>query len=383
MTDTLDKLFDAEAAHRWKDLKGDALLDFQFTASDPESLEGVTDHPPPDSEPEVEYRYNMTGRGEMVRCVYCRHPNHYHGIVVRYPDGSRRLVGRDCALTHHGVEFERGLVEFEAAIERQSYARRRRALIQASAQVFREFSELRQHPAVEAHDKTLWQWRNLLHELAAAVANVARRDERLTIDRQVRDVEAEMDRRARLGDRFEEERQKAKAAGKTWQLYKHVPEEVGPLDGAVFFTVGVRVRNRLEELQGSIQKTFQMLSGEDLKTHQIRSGLNKLGDLRDALAHELDRLDALMDAFSPENLSRIARWANEQAADQVRREAALANVKCPPISNRFTVSGRSITDRQGSDRFGRQTASLPDAYYAPKRTIIETLKEATSAEHEP
>lgn len=380
MTDTLDKLFDADRRPRWKDLKEEALLEFEFTASDPESLDGVTEEPPPDSEPEIEFRYNMAGRQEMVRCVYCQRPNHYRGIVVRYPDGTRRLVGRDCALTHHGVEFEKGLVEFEAAFERQSYARRRRALLDASARVYKGFVELRADPAVTAHERALWQWRHYLDDLAAALVNIARRDEHLTVDRELRDEAGERDRKERLGARFEEERQAAKAAGQTWQLFKRVKEDVGPLQGALFFGSGVPVAKRLEEVQAEVQRAFQFLSGEELRTHQIRNGLRKLSELCDAVGHELDRLDAVAAAFDAENLARIARWANEQAMDQVRREAALDNRKAPPPWVRFVASGRSISDRQSRSDL---TVSLPSVYRSPKRTLVTTLSQAISVEHEP
>ncbi len=42
--------------------------------------------------------YNVSGRERgMVRCVFCKHPNHFNGVVMRYKSGTRRLVGRDCA----------------------------------------------------------------------------------------------------------------------------------------------------------------------------------------------------------------------------------------------------------------------------------------------
>jgi hypothetical protein len=255
--DDLDKLFDKTKPPGWRGLKENELFDYEFTASDPESLEGISHEDPPKEEPEVELSYDMTGRGVRVRCVYCKWPNHYVGIVVRYPSGARRLVGRDCGLTHHGVKFARNLKEFDAIVERQGYVRRRRALIEAGAAVFREFSELRRHPAVATHDRVMRAWRYELGELAAAIANIARRAERLTVHRQVRDVEAEMARRARLGAGFEEARQKAKAAGDQWQLFKPIEEDVGPLEGALFFAAGVPAARRLEDNPGESAAGFQ------------------------------------------------------------------------------------------------------------------------------
>lgn len=376
----LETLFDGAApGPQLGNLTEKELLDREFTASDPESLEGVSDEIPEDLVPEVEFFYRMTGRSEMVRCVYCKFPNHYHGIVVRYPNGVRNLVGRDCALTHHGVAFEKKLVEFDAAVERQSYVRRKHFLLTMSSRVLREFARLLSHPAVTEHDKLLARWRREMPDIAAGIANLAKRGERLTFDSEVRDVAGEKERRARLGDRFEEERQAAKAAGERWQLFKPEKVDLGPLDGASFFEVGQPADTRLRDIQAKMQQTFNVLSGDGLRTTQIRAGLRKLADLRDALSDEYGRLEAVVTAFSPENLARIAKWANDQAADQVRREAVLLNEKCPPIYDRYVADGSGITEYK---RGRKIDVSPPSAYHAPERTLIAILKEATSVENE-
>jgi hypothetical protein len=53
VTTTLDNRFDAAKGPRWGELTEEQLLKREFTVSDPESLEGVSDDPPPDGEPEV------------------------------------------------------------------------------------------------------------------------------------------------------------------------------------------------------------------------------------------------------------------------------------------------------------------------------------------
>jgi hypothetical protein len=130
-----------------------------------------------------------------------------------------------------------------------------------------------------------------------------------------------------------------------------------------------------------VQQAFRILAGDDLKTHQIRSGLRKLGELRTELDQEYDRLTALGSAFAPGNLARIAKWSNDQAADQIKREAALENRKAPPIWDRFVVEGSSITDRKSS--WPGIIVSLPSAYHPPRRTLSETMRDAISVEHEP
>ncbi|MBM1170088.1 hypothetical protein [Microvirga arabica] len=379
-TSPVDQLFEQSAERSWRDMTEEALLSFQFTASDPESLDGITEDPPPsDEDPEIEFRYDMAGRGEMVRCVYCKHPNHFKGIVVKYMSG-RRLVGRNCALNHHGVAFEKDLLDFEAAIERQSLIRRRRALMAARAHIHQHFTELKADPAVETHDRTMRRWRADFRDLALAMVNLARRDERLTISRKERDEAAEKLRKQRLGDRFDAERQRAKAAGETWQIYRTIEEDLGSLRGALFFTNGVPVATRLDEIHASVQQVLKTLAEEDLQSKQISTGFRKLSELRDALAFELDRLEALAEAFSADNLARIAKWTNELAAEEIRLAAVMANQKPGHITARFTTDGQSITDRAG---LHTETISLTTVYRPAPRTLLTILKEALALDYEP
>lgn len=374
-----DSQFVAGRAPGWRNLSERALLDYEFTASDPESLEGISDDRPPDEEPEVEFRYDMSSRGVMVRCVYCKHPNHYHGVVLRYPSGGRRLVGRDCALSHHGIAFAEMLVEFEAAIERQSYALRRKTLMQNSESILDELEKLRSHAAVSVFDRVLREWRMELPDLAVAVANVARRYDRLAFTRTVRDVEGETARRARLGSSFEEERQRAKSDGETWQMFKHVQVDLGPLGGVAFFSDGSPVEKKIDEISHEMARVLSTMVATDLQPHQIRGGFKRLNELRERLCREFDRMDAIVDAFDSGNLERIARWANEQASEQVRLEAVRESRKASPQRDRFLASDRSITDNSG----GRSKSVGLPPYQAPERRVVEILKMATSAEHEP
>ena len=79
----------------WRKLSENDLLKTEFTAADPENSSGLSWDDPPDEEPEIEFSYDMSGRGLKVKCVYCKYPNHFKGIVTRYSSGERRLVGRD------------------------------------------------------------------------------------------------------------------------------------------------------------------------------------------------------------------------------------------------------------------------------------------------
>ena len=137
------------------------LLAREFTSADPESLEYLSDDPPPDEEWEVEYTYDTKGREVKVRCVLCKYLNHYKGVVLRYdPSGTRRLVGHNCAFNCYGIEFDTELVEFNAAAERQSCVRRRRAVFAGIPRVTEAFRSLRERSAVRTHDSLRRTWRD-------------------------------------------------------------------------------------------------------------------------------------------------------------------------------------------------------------------------------
>lgn len=219
-----------------------------------------------------------------------------------------------------------------------------------------------------------------MNDLAAAVANVVRRNGNLVVEREVRDVEGERERKARLGSRFEEERQATKAMGLRWTLYKVVREDLGPLRGVAFFANGVPISKRLRDIEEAVIKLLRSLANEELKTAQIRFAIRKLGEYRDELDREFDRLDALAAAFEPDNLGRIVRWSNEQAADEVRREAEMDNIKAPPIYDRYATAGREVTETW---RGHQHAVGLTAVYQSPARVLMTTLKDATSVDRVP
>jgi hypothetical protein len=355
------------------------LLKRQYTCDDPESLDNLSDDPPPDEEPEVEYIYNMTQRGIKVACVFCGCPNHYIGAVVKYaPSGMRRTVGHTCAYEHYGVEIDTQIVEFNAGAERQSYVRRRRHAFACIPKVAEEFLRLRQHPAVQIHDSLLRTWRYHFAELGGAIDDIVKRGEQLVVDRVVFDEAAERTRKEKLGDSFESEKFKAKAFGKSWRITKNVRTVIGPVAGPLFFLPGTTITRRLDEIQAKARTQFHVLRRDDLNTPAIRTALHELGLLVEEIRHEFRRLDALQQAFHPENLKRIAAWANTLHDEEGRRTALFDNRRYSPGFVRYVAFERSISDNQSKVA----KVSLP-AYRVPKPTLVDCLVEATSLNAEP
>ena len=195
------------------------------------------------------------------------------------------------------------------------------------------------------------------------------------------DEAGERERKERLGNRFEEQRKKEKVAGQRWQLTKHIKETIGPLNGSLFFSIGITVGTRFREIQTAAQQNFRFSVATNWKRYQINRALKELGDLRDDLAREYDRLEDLTIAFEADNLARIAKWANDQASDEVKLQAALENRKIERFYDRYVTSGCSIVEKNywNSD-FG---VSFCSTYRAPKRTLLATLTEAISLNYEP
>jgi hypothetical protein len=354
------------------------LLTRQFTSADPESLEQLSDDPPPEEEWEVEYIYDMTGREVKVRCVFCKYLNHYSGAVLKYhQSGARRLVGNKCAFNRYGIEFDKQVIEFNAGAARQDWVRRRRHAFASIPKVTEEFRSLREHPAVLVHDSLLRAWRGQFPELGHALGEAVKRGDPLTVDCVVRDEAAERARKERFGNSFESEKRKAKAEGRQWLMTKRVQHVFGFVAGSLFFLPGASVARKLQEIHAEAQRQFLVLAVEDQKTAKIEAAIQALARLVDDLKHEFDRLDALRQAFEPDNLKRIADWGNDLLEEADRRSALLNSRRHSPDFGRYATHGNSISDTRT-----KGTASLL-AYRVPKRTLFECLIAAISLKSAP
>jgi hypothetical protein len=373
---SLDSLFDIAGRKDVVGLSRETLLHTEFTTSDPEGLDGVSEIVPDLGVPEVEFRYNMSGRGEMVRCVYCKYPNHFDGFVVKYSNGTRNLVGRDCAVSHHGVDLERHLNEFESNIERQGYARRTEYLKKTAALVRKAFEDLKEHPAISEHDRVLARFRYDLGDLSKACVAAAWSNRPLVVERIVRDEEGERRRKKELGWRFQQVRDEAKTKGETWQLFKSERQDFGVLAGVPFFRNGVSISKRLWEIEGELTEGIRALVQGDLTTRQMQAAFRRLSDVREEIEKEFARMEALEEAFSPESLARIAGWANALQREQDRRDAAQYGMPVRDVRDLYAAEGNAIWSEDAR-------VAMVSVYRAPSRVLIEVLKEATSAEHQP
>src|SRR4051812_17136417 len=120
------------------------LLETKFRIQNPLTLPNMRQDVPKDVPvEEVEFAYEVLAsprqRQLWVRCCECgRTNNHRRGLVLRFSDGTRATLGRNCGKTKHKLDHDERIKEFEARVERA------RLLQQA-------FAMLAQAPLIHEH----------------------------------------------------------------------------------------------------------------------------------------------------------------------------------------------------------------------------------------
>jgi hypothetical protein len=186
-----------------------ALLSTLFYISNPARLPDLrTTIPAPDevAVDKVEGIYEIAAgqaeRHKWVRCCECRHDhNHKRGFVLKFSDGTRATVGRDCAREDHSLDFDTYMKAFEG---RRSRARRLRQIVMA-VQVIQQTAN---HLRLLREDPALLAALRIRYELEARLPDLYRRlhassDGIIKGGRPTRDLEEEKRRDERLESKLE------------------------------------------------------------------------------------------------------------------------------------------------------------------------------------
>ncbi|MBP1182913.1 hypothetical protein [Methylobacterium sp. PvR107] len=321
----LDALFDRTGGGYWKSRSDDELLQTQFTTDDPESLESVSDDPPPDEEATVELAYDVAGRDAgRAQCVFCRYPNHDKGVVMLFRSGQRRLVGRDCARKHYGVAFDAMARDFDAAQDRASYVERQRRAVSERHDIVALLRAMRADPAIREFSDTRRRLRDFMGP--------------------------------KLWPRFERMADQGEILGggpatalRNGQLTILIgSSRPGGIAGADLVRTGPSVAQRLEAIEAELETVIAGLRGAGNATREIRSGLVRLVELLKAVEAERVRMRSVTAFFEDANLGRVAHWMrsfgrNGVAVDVLpyRLVDDHARSECGPPKD-YTIPGKSL-----------------------------------------
>ena len=133
-----------------------------------------------------------------------------------------------------------------------------------------------------------------------------------------------------------------------------------------------------------MKAAFAKLGRDDLKTADIRNALLALDGLRVRIEDELQRLRSVLEAFEPDNLVRIAAWANGRAALETpapsSQEPMLAHTPTSrPAATFGTCEARDCTFMRW-DGWRHRSVSLPEAYHVSRTKLVESLARAIAVD---
>lgn len=336
----LDALFDKAGAGFWKSRSDDELLEMEFTTDDPESLDNLSNDPPPDEDAMVELAYNVAGRERgRAQCVFCKHPNHDKGVVMLYRSGGRRLVGRDCAHKRYGVVFDELVKDFDAAKDRRDYVERQRMVLSQRTDLVEQISAMGRDPAVKAFADIQRQLRAMFGKAVwARLERVATGDGMLSTEEQLRDY------------------------GSGNERVRGVVVQGSALHGAELFRPGPGVWDQLLDIELDAETTLETLRQPDVTTREIRIGLVKLGELMRRIEEQRVRLRAVNSFFEIYNLGHLADWARK-----VDRQIVIGT---------GTLPTRLVVQR-GSEIL---ECAAPEHYRVPGQSLVALMRDTVTAQ---
>ncbi|MEA2760309.1 MAG: hypothetical protein QOH65_2922 [Methylobacteriaceae bacterium] len=348
---------------RWTQLTDEQLLQSTFHAHDPSALENVRIALPETSEvPEVEFTYNTKHTsGRLARCIHCKRDNHHKGFVLIFRDGTRILVGRICGFNIYGADFGVMQKDFERALDRHNVLRRRAAVLRISANFLQALDELRSDEALRKYREAKKLFNRDMRHLSAALADACSRGGNLSVEDQVRDLEAEAHRDeireiadTRAGISISERR-----PGKP--IFKTMMRPIGTVAGQEFFKIDRKLPDTiLDEAAVRAMGLLASLSKDDgVLTSKYKNILMQISDLIDEIEGELRRLHSLDQAFEPENLALLARWANAGSIGRKHYSAVAGALRC-------------------ADGDAEKMIAKPAEYLVPRPPALDEARQALS-----
>lgn len=312
--------------HSARQLSDQDLRHRVFTISNPEELPDLVPNiPQSDIVPEIEYAYDVTprkngSRRELVFCAHCGYPTHFRGYVVKY-GACRCLIGKDCGSKLYGADFHSQERGFSEERRRQLNLVRLDQAIKAFPNLLRSLAEIVIDPSTEIFDQTRSVFRTKLPNLWSRLSAFSDGLSDLTVMEEVRDYAAEQRRDERSGADENSDTQDEQSE----PIYTFMSRSIGPLHGAAFCQHDLRsavttFREAHERLKNEFYR-LQRIDTNTLSTRQISNLINSTdADVTKLLKYERP-MSVVTSFFGPENLGRIAEWANQSPVVQGQYEA--------------------------------------------------------------
>lgn len=292
-----------------------------FTVKEPEKLENLLKTIPPEAGlPVIEYAYDVTpAKGKprsLVYCAHCHHPTHFRGYVVKWGNGCRCLVGKDCGARNYGADFHLIEKAFREERRRNVHLLRLDALIYSLPSVLRAISEIASAPALADFDTVRERMQSEAPTMWSALEAAAETGE-LVVEELVRDIRAEERRAARRPDvEFDKNGKevKAKDAKDDQPIYVKVERVIGRMGGVDFF-FGRRLllpifraeHERLKEVLIGLRR----LDTDRMKTSKLKNLVDDTVESVEDLYEYSYQVNALPEFFSQKNLLVVAGWLNQ------------------------------------------------------------------------
>jgi hypothetical protein len=316
----------------WHNRTEQDLLEIEFTSTEPELLEGMSNAPVTPGDVVIEYAYDLRGRPTMARCVHCKYPNHFKGFVIRLADGSRRLVGKDCGRKIYGGLFDDLVKDFKTARELAGSLRRRQKLLEAEEILTDGLGAIYGHRALSQFVNMGRFVRGVLdRELIADLQAIAKRGDGFTVAERVRDYAAEARRQDELPEehaaklkkmnRTEERRYRRRHGLPDGEIYTWLHTSIGPLKGSALLEADfARGDRRFSQLHQDISNCFGGLRQQRRWTSiALSEASQRLNVLITRLEEEVVRLKAPITFFEHSHLRTLCEWALHRSQPVILR----------------------------------------------------------------
>lgn len=356
------------------------LLEKNLVSSDPEQLENLSKKMPDNyKEADIEFWYDLTPpKGVERNYIWCAHDEketHWIGYVMKTPNNTRFLIGKDCGKKIYGLQFNITSRSFDGLRSRQLDLRRWNSVVASLPKALKELTDFSQSAILTQFEDTKSNLRLGMSELYSALVKTLRNEGKLVIHERVRDYAAEANRTEGLEQEqqqltnlrsnmtlssFQKAREvlkqkQAKAGQKA--IYKTIEIERGRLSGRDFLRKGPSVKERMQQIVRSLRATYEeirTLKTDNLDDKKLKSILTKIKKLISEIETEIGRLNLANDFFEIQNLTIIASWASEMFG-----------------ASTYISSGRKLTYQTDS---GDIDVSLPDDYKMPVLKDFDVLR---------